>query len=300
MISVIIATRNAELLNQLTANIEKSIGVEHEIIAINGNNQGKGICQMYNEGAAQAKYPFLCFMHEDLLFHTDNWGHNLIRHLQKKEIALVGIFGSLIKTKTPSGVYIPIKDLNRINQLQGTQNGPTTHFYENPLNEPYSEVAILDGMFLATTINNHNKYPFDEHLLKNFHGYDIDYSLGQSRLGKIVVIYDILIQHFSHGEYTTVWVNEQLKVTNKWRHYLPKSFSTTGEEVLTATIRNIELFLNVLFSNNYKKSTQLKYLSQLIKLRPGSSANLYFIRRFLIYGETERRLKNLLNKSKSF
>lgn len=297
MISLIIATRNAELLNQLTANIEKSIGVEYEVIAISGNNPGKGICHIYNEGATRAKFPFLCFMHEDILFHTDNWGKNLIKHLQHKEIALVGILGCLIKTKSPSGVYIPVQKLNRINQLQRTKENSIVHYFHNPYHESHSEVKLLDGLFLATTKQNHIKYNFDEDLLTAFHGYDVDYSLGQSLNGKVVVVYDILIEHFSFGGNTVSWIEAQLKITNKWLQKLPQQVSLNKAEILMAEIVNTEIFLNTLYNNGYNKLVQFKYLLRLLKLRQLSLKNLYFLRRFFIYGALNNGIKSILNRN---
>jgi hypothetical protein len=293
VISIIICSINEILLAQLKNNIADTVGVKYEIIAVDNTKNEHSIAAAYNLGASQANYPYLCFVHEDVCFHTQNWGSLLIKHLDNSVIALVGVFGSLIKTKIPSGVHIPIYNLNRVNQLQRNKDGTTDYFYENPLNEIYSEVAVLDGMFLANTINNHQKYPFDEHLLKGFHGYDIDYSLGQSKVGQIVVVYDILIEHFSHGEYAVPWIIEQLKIIHKWQNYLPRNFSIEKKDVLTVTIKNIESFLNVLFINNLKKGIQIKYLIQLVKLRPFSSKNSYFIRRTFIFGKTEQWLKGI-------
>jgi hypothetical protein len=296
MISIIIATRNADLLGQITANIKKSIGVDHEIIAINGNNQDKGICRIYNEGATRAKFPFLCFIHEDLLFHTDNWGQNLIKHLKNEDVALVGVLGSLIKTKTPSGVYIPVQKLTRVNQLQRKKNGETDQYYENPGNDIRSEVKLLDGMFLAITKSNHAKYNFDEQLLTGFHGYDVDYSLGHASNGKIVVVYDILLEHFSYGGNTVSWIDAQLKITKKWLSKLPQHIMLSKQDILTAEIVNTSTFLMTLYNDSYKKKIQFKYLCSLLKLRKLSFENLYFIRRFFIYGAFENGIKSILGK----
>jgi glycosyltransferase involved in cell wall biosynthesis len=293
VISIIVCSINKTRLAQLKKSIVETIGVAYEIVVIDNSDNNYSLPQAYNKGASQAKFPYLCFVHEDILFHTQEWGNRLIKHFDNSSIALVGIFGSIIKTKVPSGVHIPIENMNRVNQLQRDRDGKTVHFYENPLNEPYSEVAVLDGMFLATTISNHNKYPFDEHLLTNFHGYDIDYSLGQSRFGPVVVVYDILIEHFSHGEYSIPWINEQLKLTNKWFNYLPRYVSIGEKHISPVTNKNIEKFLLMLCSHNYKKDIQLKYLLQLIRRRPISLKNLYYIRKFLISGKIEQWLKSM-------
>jgi hypothetical protein len=296
VISIIICSINEILLAQLKNNIADTVGVKYEIIAVDNTKNEHSIAAAYNLGASQANYPYLCFVHEDVCFHTKNWGVNLIAHLSNMAISLLGILGSLIKTRCPSGVYIPIQKLNRVNQLQRTKNSSTDHYYENPYNETYSEVKLLDGMFLATTKSNHNKYNFNEQLLTGFHGYDVDYSLGQSANGKAVVVYDILIEHFSYGGNTTPWIEAQIKITNKWQGKLPQHIGLSKAEIQAAEITNTETFLIALYNNRHSKAIQFKYLLHLLRLRQLSLKNFYFLRRFFIYGALEERIKLTFNR----
>jgi hypothetical protein len=293
MISIITCSINPIFLANLKANIEQTINIDHEIVSIDNRANLYSIAQAYNLGAEVAIYPYLCFVHEDIIFHTCDWGTILINYLKNEDISLIGILGTVIKTRATSGVYIPNSPLNRINQLQRTATGATCQYYENPLNDPFSEVKILDGMFLATTKLKHSKSPFDDQLLTGFHGYDIDYSLGQAKNGKVIVIYDILIEHFSYGGNTRQWINQQIKVTKKWRETLPQSIGLKKNEILQAEIINIEVFLNTLYKEHTKKRLQFKYLCRLLFLRPFASKNIYFIKKFLIYGQLEHLLKKL-------
>lgn len=284
MISIIVCSVNQTLFTQLKKNIQNTIGVEHEVIAIDNLVKNYSLAHAYNEGAAQARYPFLCFLHEDILLHTNNWGQALINHLSDTSISLVGILGCLVKTHSPSGVYISIDELNRINQLQRRKDNGTDHYYKNPFNEIYSEVATVDGMFLAVTKQNHNIYPFDEQTLTGFHAYDIDYSLGQAKNGKVVIVYDILIEHFSYGGNTRQWIDAQLLVSKKWDKQLPRHIHLSKAELKQAEIINLETFLGALYINKYKKLLQLKYLFKLIVLRPFSTRNFYLLAKlFLIW-----------------
>ncbi|MFD2873460.1 glycosyltransferase [Mucilaginibacter ximonensis] len=297
MISIIICSVNEQLSARVSANIKNTIGLDDfEIIIINNTQNQYSIAQAYNQGAFGAKYPYLCFIHEDILFHTENWGQYLIQHLSVNSVSLVGVLGSLIKTVTPSGVFIPIKQLNRVNQLQRKYDGGIDHYYDNPFDEKRSRVATLDGMFLAVTKSNHQKYPFDEESLTGFHAYDIDYSLGQAANGDVVVVYDILIEHFSYGGNTQQWVEAQLALTDKWKALLPYHTSLTKPEIKAAEIINTESFLIALYANRYPKSTQLKYLTRLLWLRPLSVKNLYFIRKFVLGGTVDNRIKNMLKR----
>jgi glycosyltransferase involved in cell wall biosynthesis len=182
MISIIICSKNQTLLKQVSKNIESTIGADYELIVINNSSNEHSLSQAYNKGARQATHEYLLFVHEDLVFHTEDWGRYLVKHLEDPEIALVGVLGCTIKSKCPSGVWVPVEGVNRMNHLQGKPDGRTEKIYENPFDEPVSEVAVLDGMFLATRKEYWEQKPFDEDLLKGFHGYDIDFSLSQRAL----------------------------------------------------------------------------------------------------------------------
>jgi hypothetical protein len=82
--------------------IEKTIGdVEYEIIGIE-NHAKYSLCEAYNIGASKAKFSYLCFMHEDILFWTKNWGNHLINlMLSDKKIGLVGVMGTKFKSTYP-------------------------------------------------------------------------------------------------------------------------------------------------------------------------------------------------------
>ena len=66
---MIICSARPERLQAVTRNIEATIGVEYELIAVDNSVEGRGICAVYNEGASRARYPFLCFVHELSLIH---------------------------------------------------------------------------------------------------------------------------------------------------------------------------------------------------------------------------------------
>lgn len=104
MISIIISSFRPNLFSDLIENIKDTIGIdEYEIIKI--DNPGiMGLCDAYNKGAADAKYKYLCFCHEDVLFHTQNWGELIISSFSKNpRIGIVGFAGSVYKTWIPSG-----------------------------------------------------------------------------------------------------------------------------------------------------------------------------------------------------
>lgn len=81
MISIIICNRSERLNIDLEDNIKSTIGnVDYEIICINNEKGLYNIFQAYNTGVEKAKFPYLCFMHDDIRYHTLNWGKNVISH----------------------------------------------------------------------------------------------------------------------------------------------------------------------------------------------------------------------------
>ena len=227
MISIIICSKDKHMLSQLESNISETIGVPYEIISINNSNGFYGICEAYNLGGGLAKYKFLCFVHEDVLFRTKNWGVNIINHFtHDTRLGLIGIAGSKIKTKSLSSWWqsnIDDYQPNRENIIQHYKQTErdTEHFLLNPYNEILSEVVTLDGVFLVTKRNIWQYSKFDEHLLKGFHCYDLDFSLQITKYYKIAVVFDILIEHFSEGSINRSFYDDLIGVHKKFRNYLP-------------------------------------------------------------------------------
>ncbi|MEG0033202.1 MAG: glycosyltransferase, partial [Mucinivorans sp.] len=103
MISIIVCSVSPDKLSKLKANVEATIGVEYEFVVVD-NREGKySICQAYNIGAQRAKYPYLCFAHEDIAFVVKyHWGELMMAQLAKPDTGVIGFAGATGKTKTLS------------------------------------------------------------------------------------------------------------------------------------------------------------------------------------------------------
>src|SRR5688500_11226699 len=97
MLSIIISSTSQEKLAGIKKNIAETSGVEYEIIEFINNGE-YGLCKAYNDGANKAVYPYLCFVHDDVLFHTINWGNRIIHHLQDKTAGVIGVAGGCYKS----------------------------------------------------------------------------------------------------------------------------------------------------------------------------------------------------------
>lgn len=261
MISIIISSVNKRNLDNVSMNVATSIGVPYEIIAFDNGTGERGICEIYNEGAKKASFDILCFMHEDILIKTSNWGIEVIHNFEKdKSLGLIGIAGSSFKTLAPSGWGSPVYeiDTNFYNYEQHFKHSDkkTFHTCHNPRGRNLENVVVLDGVWLCTTKEVFSKCSFDQSLFKGFHCYDLDFSLSVGKHFNVAVTFDILIEHFSEGGYNKEWFYDTLKLHNKWRMELPKSIEPISERLIAqmekkAFLRILFKMINLGFSNKY-------------------------------------------------
>lgn len=264
MISIVICSANAQALDQVKRNIQNTIGVPYEIISFNNSDGKKGICELYNAGTKVGKYDLLCFMHEDIEFITEQWGETVVSLFNADaRLGLVGVAGGGYKSLTPSSWYNYDLEINGgfyCNLIQGFKytDKADAHDYRNPKNEKSAEVACVDGCWLCTRKIIALQNPFDEKMLSQFHGYDIDFSLSVGRTHKVMVTYEILLKHFSEGKFNKIWMEEIVKVHKKWSHILPVNIDNLPENRLKQIERNaFEIFLQQSLQKEYFSKIQL-------------------------------------------
>lgn len=281
MISVIISTYRPALLLTVTKNIKATIGVPHEIIAIE-NKGAMGLCELYNKGTKQAKYDLLCFMHEDVDIKTADWGEIVANVFQQQPgIGLIGVAGSSYKTLTPSHWSFAGAGAETVSQniLQGSKNGSSHLNYFNPTNSDLVYVAAVDGLWFCTTRQIAMEIPFDEVNLTGFHGYDVDYSLSINAKYKVAVTFRILMEHFSEGGFNSSWIEDIIKVHEKWQHILPFNVAGCNREFKEReeTVA-FKVFVKTMIACNYPLPQILKvfrFQNKNFTFSPGSKLALF-------------------------
>lgn len=270
MISIIISSFRDSYFSALALNIADTVGVEFEIVKV--YNPGiMGICEAYNSGASNSKYPYLCFVHEDVQFVTRNWGQKLIQHFTSDaNTGVIGVAGSICKSKMLTSWWQPVIsgiETKRTNYLQYYQdNKITSHMYLNPLKELKSKVVSLDGVFLACPQKVWREILFDQNLLKGFHGYDLDFSLRAGNQFNNYVVYDILLEHFSEGVNDLKWLKQNFLVHKKNKNILPTS---KNHQISLSEIKKFDKIylvqiLKIFGSEYYNKLDLLVIFIQLI------------------------------------
>lgn len=270
MISIIISSYQPHYLEALKINIENTIGVPYELICI--KNPGlMGICEAYNRGGQKAKFPYLCFSHEDIIFQTENWGLRMVSHFtNNKKLGLLGIAGNTYKPYVLSGWGSSWGgDLAKINFNQASKDTKLPTTVETPINKAPERVVTLDGCFLCTKNSIFSSIKFDQNTFKDYHCYDIDYSLSIGKLYELEVVYDIFFTHFSLGSYSKKWIEESIKLHKKWNYILPLFVNKlSANEVSKQEIGAFYFILNrvLQFNYGYKYLVKINFSKNFIRL----------------------------------
>ncbi|HLZ88538.1 MAG TPA: glycosyltransferase [Puia sp.] len=225
MISVIVCSINESARSAFAGELAATIGVPYELILVKNEEEKLSICAAYNKGASRAKYPFFCFVHEDLTFHTPGWGAGLVRCLETPGAGMLGFAGSTMKTHSPSPWWITHEDplalpFRRLHYIQSgiRQSRPAES------EQLLQEVLCLDGFFLACSKTTWEITGFDERTLRGFHFYDMDISLSAHAKGlKNYVYTGCWVEHHSSGSLNIDWVRGAEAFQRKWRGRLPLS-----------------------------------------------------------------------------
>ena len=257
MISVIICSRTEAIDEVLKKNIDDTIGVEHEIISIDNHLGSHSIFQAYNLGVQRAKYPYLCFMHDDVRHHTPFWGEKIINHFKDEKVGMLGVGGTTYLPVIP-GIWWGVNSdeqtySTRQYSLDTDRNNLTNQHttYNNPLNETVSDVVALDGLFFCVRKELFEVIGFDENY-GGYHFYDLDISMQVLRAGfRLQCIYDILIEHISASNLNTSWINSSRVFFDKWHKMLPVSSRHYDKDIVRQMERsNLQVMLNLLYANH--------------------------------------------------
>lgn len=242
-------------------NIKATIGVEFEIIKIDNRENKYSICQAYNKGAEKAKYNFICFVHEDVMFVSQNWGITFTQHFSvNNSLGVVGLGGSYYKGPFASGWGALEKKLDFVNIQMQALDGNFEIFYNNPGGGALTETVILDGVLLFTQKKVWQLVKFNEQI-KGFHFYDIDFCLRLFLSGyKAAVENTVTVKHFSRGKFDDRWVVAALQYHKKNKKLIKEVIKKSG----TIPQRSIEelqtLWLKRFSKHNISKINKINLL----------------------------------------
>ena len=220
MISIIICSRNTQIDSDLYSNLQETIGLDYELIVIDNSKNVYSIYEAYNLGIKKSTGDYLCFIHDDIRFHTKNWGKIIESIFQSDEnIGLIGVAGTKIKAKITSAWWDCPEKYRVMNIKQQLKSGQVEDWFFGWNNSNIEEVVAIDGVFMA--MPRKDKIYFTNQL-KGFHNYDLDISFKvKKNKKKIVVTNQLLLEHFSEGKVDASWVKSTLKIHNLYNDILP-------------------------------------------------------------------------------
>ena len=219
MISIIVCSKSATIPEPLVHNIQATIGsVEYEIVVIDNSHGQYGLCEAYNLGVARARYPYLCFMHTDIVFHTPNWGKMALEAMEDQEIGMVGVQGCCYFDQSTS--YWCRSGFRKAHIVQRKGNDYVRVYEEDT---PCSnDVVALDGLWLFTRKELFERVHWDSETFPLFHMYDHDMCMQMLQLGlKLRILPDLWIEHDSWGNYDEQFFAQVGDFHKKWDEYLP-------------------------------------------------------------------------------
>ncbi len=284
MISVIICSRSPSLLAQVSANVQDTIGIPYEILPID-NSAGKySICKAYNLGASQSRYELLCFMHEDILFRTRDWGKTVALGLEKDGVGAVGVAGATVKLQTPTPWFITDQAFWRKRIIQHYEQG--VHVLDelnNPHNQEVADVVVLDGVWICCRKKVWEENRFDSNTFKEFHFYDLDFTLQLFQKGfKVQVLYNVLIEHLSEGSLNASWVLGAQVFSRKWKPQLPVSVEYIGaDQIKKMESDNGKYFLNLMLLSNVPARQYFAFGLQYLYRFPGRPNLKWLVKNFM-------------------
>lgn len=227
MISIIICSTSHAISDELEHNISTTIGdsVEYEIVCIDNSDNHYSIFSAYTEGVLRATGDSLCFVHEDVIFHSTDWGGKCERQLKENpQIGMLGVFGCLYFSRM-SSVLHPWNML-RGQLLQGhSENGE----YKTDLcryveyDEYENEVVVVDGLwlFIRRSLFDESLIAWDAEAYSGFHFYDKDISMQILKSGYMIAIADIPVEHKSLGNFNKAYWENSIVFHSKWADFLP-------------------------------------------------------------------------------
>lgn len=293
MISVIVCSRNKFPSEAFKNNIESTINVDFEIIHIDNSENKHSISTAYNKGITESKYPNLCFVHEDVKFHSQEWGVNILKHLQQPNIGILGLAGRDFITRVPASWKATLDCVNIIQSYNNENRKSKKRFLPKKNDQPKRSVVILDGVLLCMKREITDKIYFDEQI-KGFHGYDFDICIQSTLAGYTnYVVYDVILEHFSKGNADALYYRNLITIFKKWNKHLPLIGENTSKKSITKidiieekglyrllvklTRRGFstkEIIEEITFFGNLIKSKKLKFIRTTIYLQ------VFFIRLF--------------------
>lgn len=262
----------------MSENIKNTNSCPYELIVIDNSENKYSIFEAYNKGIESSKGDYLCFIHDDILFYTNDWGKIIERiFTQNPQIGLIGVAGAKIKTQMPSAWWDCLEGEVAIHIIQHYKYKEKTKKKFGFDNDSNTEVVVIDGVFMAMRKDTRIRFNTE---MQGFHNYDLNISFENIKQGyKIVVTNEILIEHFSTGTINEEWVSSTYKIHELYKGILPLNSNKNAIDK-KKEVKNAKRFITECLRYKKNKMAYIIWL-KLFYLQPISMFHLKFWKNIL-------------------
>lgn len=221
MISFIICSVDPQRARETEENIRRTSGLAAPEIIIHDNRTLRwGLCRTYNHYSERASGEILCYMHEDVLFRTDDWAPKITGfYAAHPDAGVVGFLGSQYKTAAPSAVgSMPRYQMGSL--IQQSPDGTKYHMQRSGEGD-FSRVVQVDGLCMFVPKAVWAAHRFDAELFDSFHLYDLDFCIQIAQDFKNYVCHSVVVEHASEGSHNDDWYRYTALFIEKWKDRLP-------------------------------------------------------------------------------
>lgn len=195
-ISIIICSRRPNISANLKQNIAETIGCEYELIVIDNSHDQYNIFQAYNEGIKRSQGDVLCFMHEDILYRSKDWGTIVLDVFEDKTIGLVGFAGTHFLSSSPfywtNSPFISEHNLTN-------DKGVVLECFKDEYYDTHglADLVAIDGFCFFVKKQLFEYIRFDDNTYSGYHAYDMDICMQVIMAGyRVCACNKVLIEHF--------------------------------------------------------------------------------------------------------
>ncbi|WP_411768221.1 glycosyltransferase [Winogradskyella sp. A3E31] len=222
-LSIVICKYNKALFEQCVASIKHTLNNHYELVVIDNTNNDYDIFEAYNKGVKRSTGDVICFIHEDVICHEQDWNKKVMKHFDNDiDLGMIGLAGGASYHKFAWSWNQTYYKEDYAVSLASIKEGKLSH-NSTGFNSNTKQVLIVDGLWfcIKRELLISHQIRFDTNTYSGFHRYDYDISFQIAQISKIKVVNDIKIEHKSSGTRNRDWMQANIDFQKKWGYILP-------------------------------------------------------------------------------